>query len=139
LLIGQSVGHYRITAAIGAGGMGQVYRATDTKLQREVALKVLPPEMAASRELIERFRREARAVAALNHPHVVTIYSVEEAEGVHFLTMELVEGQSLDRLIPPGGMSVPELLHIATDLADALAAACRERCVAPSDDAEPAL
>lgn len=123
MLIGQSVAHYRITGAIGAGGMGQVYRATDTRLHREVALKVLPPEMAASRELIERFQREARAVAALNHPHVVTIYSVEEAEGVHFLTMELVEGQSLDRLIPAGGMGVPELLHIAAGLADALAAA----------------
>ena len=122
-LIGQKIAHYRITAAIGAGGMGQVYRATDTKLHRDVALKVLPPEMAASPERIERFRREARAVAALNHPHVVTIYSVEEAGGVHFLTMELVEGEPLDRLIPLTGMEVPRLLNIATALADALAAA----------------
>jgi TolB-like protein/Tfp pilus assembly protein PilF len=122
-LIGQKIAHYRITAAIGAGGMGQVYRATDTKLHRDVALKVLPPEMAASPERIERFQREARAVAALNHAHVVTIYSVEEAEGVHFLTMELVDGQPLDQLIPAGGVAVPRLLDIASELADALAAA----------------
>jgi TolB-like protein/serine/threonine protein kinase/cytochrome c-type biogenesis protein CcmH/NrfG len=122
-LIGQTVAHYRITAAIGAGGMGQVYRATDTKLGRDIALKVLPPEMASSPERIERFRREARAVAALNHPHVVTIYSVEEAEGIHFLTMELVEGEPLTQLIPVSGMEVSQLLHIAAGLADALAAA----------------
>jgi len=123
LLIGQKVAHYRITAAIGAGGMGQVYRATDTRLGRDVALKVLPPEMAESRERLERFQREARAVAALNHPHVVTIYSVEESEGIHFLTMELVEGESVDRLIPDGGMAVPRLLDIASGVASALAAA----------------
>jgi len=103
--------------------MGQVYRATDTRLGRDVALKVLPPEMAASRERLERFQREARAVAALNHPHVVTIYSVEESEGIHFLTMELVEGESVDRLIPDGGMAVPRLLDIASGVASALAAA----------------
>lgn len=102
--------------------MGEVYRATDTKLGREVALKVLPAEMA-DRERLERFRREARAVAALNHPHIVTIFSVEEADGVHFLTMELVEGHSLDRLIPPGGLPVERIVEIASALADALAAA----------------
>ena len=123
VLIGQKIAHYRITAAIGAGGMGEVYRATDTKLHRDVALKVLPPEMASSPERIERFQREARAVAALNHPHVVTIYSVEEADGVHFLTMELVDGQPLNRLIPVTGMPVLRLLDIAAGLADALAAA----------------
>jgi TolB-like protein len=123
VLIGQKIAHYRITAAIGAGGMGEVYRATDTKLHRDVALKVLPPEMASSPERIERFQREARAVAALNHPHVVTIYSVEEADGVHFLTMELVDGQPLNRLIPVTGMPVQRLLDIAAGLADALAAA----------------
>jgi serine/threonine protein kinase len=96
-LIGQTLAHYRITAAIGAGGMGEVYRATDTKLGRDVALKVLPAEMASRPERLERFQREARAVAALNHPHIVTIHSVEEADGVHFLTMELVGGQPLDR------------------------------------------
>lgn len=123
LMIGQKIAHYRITAAIGAGGMGQVYRATDTKLGRDIALKVLPPEMASSHERLERFQREARAVAALNHPHVVTIYSVEEADGIHFLTMELVDGEPLDRLIPTGGMAVSRMLDIAGGLADALCAA----------------
>ena len=122
-MIGQKVAHYRITAAIGAGGMGQVYRATDTKLGREVALKVLPREMASNPEWLQRFQREARAVAALNHPHVVTIYSVDESEGIHFLTMELVEGKSLNRIIPDGGMPVPQLLDIAEGLADGLNAA----------------
>jgi TolB-like protein/Tfp pilus assembly protein PilF len=122
-LIGQTLAHYRITAAIGAGGMGEVYRATDTKLGRDVALKVLPAEMASSPERLERFKREARAVAALNHPHIVTIYSVEEADSVHFLTMELVEGQSLDLLLAEGALPVARLVEIATALADALAAA----------------
>ena len=80
--------------------MGEVYRATDTKLGRDVALKILPAEMARDPERLARFRREARAVATLNHPHIVTIFSVEEADGIHFLTMELVEGQSLDRADP---------------------------------------
>ncbi len=102
--------------------MGEVYRATDTKLGREVALKVLPAEMA-DRQRLERFRREARAVAALNHPHIVTIFSVEEADGIHFLTMELVEGHSLDRLIPQGGLPVERIVEISSALADALAAA----------------
>ncbi len=122
-MIGRTLAHYRITAAIGAGGMGQVYRATDTKLGRDVALKVLPAEMASSPDMLERFSREARAVAALNHPNIVTIHSVEEADGVHFLTMELVEGQSLDRLIPEGGLPVERILAVATALAGALAAA----------------
>ena len=103
--------------------MGQVYRATDTKLGRDVALKVLPPQMAGDPERLARFQREARAVAALNHPHIVTIFSVEEAEGVHFLTMELVEGQALDKLIPEGGFPIERIIEIAGALADALSAA----------------
>jgi serine/threonine protein kinase/tetratricopeptide (TPR) repeat protein len=122
-LIGRTLAHYRITAAIGAGGMGEVYRATDTKLGRDVAIKVLPSAMAAHPERLERFRREARAVAALNDPHIVTIYSVEEADGVHFLTMELVEGQALDRVISDGGLPIPRILEISTALAEALVAA----------------
>jgi serine/threonine protein kinase len=122
-MIGTTLAHYRITAAIGAGGMGEVYRATDTKLGRDVALKVLPAEMAARPERLERFRREAKALAALDHPGVVGVYSVEEADGVHFLTMQLVEGESLDRLIPESGLRVDRVLEIATALADALAAA----------------
>jgi TolB-like protein/Flp pilus assembly protein TadD len=122
-LIGPTLAHYRITAAIGAGGMGEVYRATDTKLGREVALKVLPAEMAASPERLERFQREAKALAALDHPGIVTVHSVEEADGVHFLTMQLVEGQPLDRVVPEGGLPAPQILEIATALAEALTAA----------------
>ncbi len=103
--------------------MGEVYRATDTKLGRDVALKVLPAEMARDPERLARFQREARAVAALNHPHIVTLYSVEEADGVHFLTMELIEGQSLERRIPAGGLSIEQIIEIANALAQALAAA----------------
>ncbi|HSF16208.1 MAG TPA: protein kinase [Vicinamibacteria bacterium] len=123
LAAGTRLGQYEITAPVGKGGMGEVYRAADTKLGREVALKVLPAEMAASPELFERFRREARALAALDHPNIVTVYSVEEAEGIHFLTMQLVEGESLDRLVPDGGMPIGQLLTLATALADALVAA----------------
>src|SRR6266498_1924956 len=103
--------------------MGEVYRATDTKLGRAVALKVLPTEMARDPERLVRFQREARALAALNHPYIVTIYSVEEADGIHFLTMELIEGESLADLIPGGGLPVERILSTGTALADALAAA----------------
>ncbi|MGD8511623.1 MAG: protein kinase, partial [Gammaproteobacteria bacterium] len=105
-MIGETLSHYRITGRLGAGGMGEVYRATDTKLGREVALKVLPKDMARDMVRLERFSREARSVAALNHPNIVTIYSVEEAGGTHFITMELVEGKTLDHLIAEGGLSL---------------------------------
>src|SRR5271169_2771697 len=123
LTSGTRLGPYEIRSPLGAGGMGEVYRAADTKLGRDVALKVLPAAMARDPEFLARFKREARTVAALNHPHIVTIYSVEEAEGVHFLTMELVEGQPLGRLIPSGGMPVARLVEIGAELADALSAA----------------
>jgi TolB-like protein len=122
-MIGRTLSHYRITAAIGAGGMGEVYRATDTKLGRDVAIKVLPLEMAEDEGRLERFGREAKALAALDHPGIVTVYSVEEADGFHFLTMQLVEGRVLQELIPEGGMSVERLVEIATGLSEALAAA----------------
>ena len=100
-----------------------MYRAKDPRLGREVALKVLPAGMAHNDDRLARFQREARAVAALNHPHIVTIFSVEEAGGVHFLTMELVDGQPLDRLIPESGLSIEQIVEIAGALADALVAA----------------
>jgi serine/threonine protein kinase/tetratricopeptide (TPR) repeat protein len=103
--------------------MGEVYRARDTKLGRDVALKVLPAEMASSPERLERFQREAKALAAVDHPGIVGVYSVEESGGVHFLTMQLVEGRSLDLLIAEGSLPVEKLLEIAAALADALAAA----------------
>ncbi len=122
-LVGRQIAHYRISNVIGAGGMGEVYRASDTKLGRDVALKVLPSDMAGDPDRLARFQREARAVAALNHPNVVTVYSVEEADNVHFITMELIEGQPLDRLISADGLPVDRIIEIATALAEALAAA----------------
>ena len=103
--------------------MGEVYRAEDTKLGREVAIKVLHADIASSEERLERFRREAQALAALDHPGIVTVYSVEESDGVHFLTMQLVEGEPLDRLIPEEGLGVDRILEIGTAVAEALAAA----------------
>jgi eukaryotic-like serine/threonine-protein kinase len=128
-LVGRTLSHYRVISAIGAGGMGEVYRATDTKLGRDVALKVLPPDTARDPERLARFQREARAVAALNHPHIVTIFSVEEADGVHFLTMELIEGRSLDRHISPGGLPAAQIIEIAAALAGALSAAHEKNIV----------
>ncbi len=122
-MIGRTLAHYQITAALGAGGMGEVYRATDTKLGRDVALKVLPQNVSGDPDRLARFQREARAIAALNHPNVVTIYSVEESEGVHFLTMELIEGEPLDRLIAAQGLSVEQIVEMGSALAEALAAA----------------
>ena len=122
-MVGRTLAHYRITAALGAGGMGEVYRAVDTTLGREVALKVLPPGLADNPERLERFRTEAHALAALDHPGIVTVYSVEEADGVHFLTMQFVDGQRLDQLIPHDGLPLERLVPIAAALADALAAA----------------
>jgi formylglycine-generating enzyme required for sulfatase activity/dienelactone hydrolase len=122
-MIGRQLQHFRITCKLGEGGMGKVYRAEDSKLGREVALKVLPAELSGSSERLERFAREARVVAALNHPNIVTIHSVEEADGLHFLTMELVAGRTLTELIPEGGMEMDQLLEVATQVTDALAAA----------------
>jgi len=122
-MIGQSIGHYKILEKLGAGGMGEVYRAEDTTLDREVALKVLPSELAESQERLDRFQREAKTLAALDHPNIVTVFTVENDEDVHFLTMQLVEGKRLSDLIPKGGMSLERIFDIAIPLADALAAA----------------
>ncbi len=122
-MTGTTLGHYRVLEKLGAGGMGEVYAAEDARLQRRVALKLLPSDMAADPERLQRFQREARAIAALNHPNVVTIYSVEEAAGAQFLTMELVDGQTLGALLPPDGLPLEELLRLALPLVDAVAAA----------------
>ena len=122
-MIGKSLSHYEILDLLGKGGMGEVYRARDTTLKREVALKILPAEMAADPDRLERFQREAETVAGLSHPHIVTVYSVEEAEGVRFLTMELVEGQGLDQLVPAEGLDLAKVFEIGIAVADALGAA----------------
>jgi Tol biopolymer transport system component len=124
-MIGKTLAHYEVVASLGKGGMGEVYVAEDSRLQRRVALKVLPKEMADDPERRARFEREARAVAALNHPNIVTIHSVEEADGVHFITMELVEGKTLAKMLPRGGFLLGELLEIAIPLADAVSSAHR--------------
>ena len=128
-MIAETLGHYRILRPLGQGGMGEVYAAQDTKLGRSVALKVLPQALAGDPARRDRFEREARAVAALNHPGVVTIHSVEEAEGVPFLTMELIEGRPLSDLIRPQGMALDQFLKIAVPLADAVSAAHRRGIV----------
>ena len=89
-MINTTVGHYKILRTLGQGGMGAVYAAQDLRLDRQVALKILPPELAENDRLVDRFELEARAVAALDHPNIVTVYSVEEADGFHFITMQLV-------------------------------------------------
>src|SRR5262245_41907948 len=103
--------------------MGEVYRARDLRLKRDVALKVLPSDVAASPDRLARFEREATTVAGLNHPNIVTLHSIEEANGLRFLTMELVEGQELSRLITAGGLPLARILELGIPVAEALAAA----------------
>src|SRR5262245_49712453 len=95
VMVGTRLGVYEVLAQIGAGGMGEVYRARDTKLGREVALKVLPDTVAADPDRIARLEREAKALAALNHPHIATLHALEQSDDRHFLVMELVEGETL--------------------------------------------
>ena len=125
-MISTTLSHYKILEKLGSGGMGDVYVAEDTELGRKVALKVLPSEMAESEERRARFKREARAIAALNHPNIITVYSVEEADGVHFMTMELVRGKMLSELQPQNGFALSKFLEITIPLADAVAAAHQE-------------
>jgi Tol biopolymer transport system component len=122
-MIGQTLGHYRIVREIGAGGMGVVYQAEDITLGRQVALKILPPELAADDDRRLRFAREARAVAALNHPNIVTVHSVEESGGIHFITMELVKGKTLAETLPRQGFALGRFFEIAIPLVDAVSAA----------------
>jgi eukaryotic-like serine/threonine-protein kinase len=119
----QVLNHYRILGPIGRGGMGEVFVAEDTRLHRRVALKILPAAMALDPERRIRFEREAQAVAAINHPNIVTIHSVEEANGVPFLTMELVEGKPLSDVMAPGALPLDTLLRTGIEISDAIAAA----------------
>jgi len=123
LELGTQLGPYTIVARLGAGGMGEVFRAHDPRLGRDVALKILPEAFAKDVDRLARFEREARTVAGLNHPNIITLFSIEEDAGVRFLTMELVEGRALDRLVSPGGLPPMKVLDLAIPLADALVAA----------------
>ncbi|HXV14779.1 MAG TPA: serine/threonine-protein kinase, partial [Candidatus Krumholzibacteria bacterium] len=120
---GTRLGPYEILSPLGAGGMGEVYRARDTRLGREVAVKVLPRHLATNAEARVRFEREASAVAALKHPNIVTIHSIEESAGVHFMVMELVEGRTLADVVSEGQLSLDRFLEMAGPLADGVAAA----------------
>ena len=120
---GTRVGPYEIVAPLGAGGMGEVYRARDTKLGREVAIKILPPAFVSDPERVARFEREARTLASLNHPNIGGIYGLEEADGTTALVLELVEGPTLADRIAQGPISLDEALPIARQIAEALAVA----------------
>jgi eukaryotic-like serine/threonine-protein kinase len=122
-MVGTTLGHYRIVSLLGKGGMGEVYAADDLKLGRRVAVKILPPALISGPQDLERLEREARAVAALNHPGIVTLYSFEESSGTRFLTMELVHGHPLSEHLPAGGWPTEKLLDIGTGIADAVSAA----------------
>jgi len=128
-MIGKIVSHYRVLESLGAGGMGVVYKAEDTKLSRPVALKFLPPDRISDQETVRRFLREARAASALNHPNICTIYEVDEFEGAQFIAMELLEGQPLGTLIDGKPISMNVLVDIAIQVADALDAAHARKIV----------
>jgi len=122
-MLGDHISHYKILRKLGEGGMGEVFLAEDPSLGRKIAIKVLHPETAAQRDRLERFRREARSLAAINHPNIVTIYSVEDADGLHFLTMEYVDGRTLADLIPKNGYRMERFFEVAVPLSEALSAA----------------
>src|SRR6516164_8808992 len=123
ILVGQQFGSYEITALLGKGGMGEVYRARDTRLKREVAIKTLPDEFSRDPERLARFQREAEALAALNHPNIAHVYGLEESASIRCIVMELVEGETLQQRLTRGAIPVDEALQIAKQIAEALEAA----------------
>ena len=129
LAAGSRLGPYEIVAPIGAGGMGEVYRARDPKLNRHVALTILPAAFAADRERLARFRREAQLLASLSHPHIGHIYGLEDSDAVRALVLELIEGQTLADRIAQGPVSIHDALAIAKQIAEALEVAHEHRIV----------
>src|SRR5215471_11046089 len=123
LSAGARLGPYEILAPVGAGGMGEVYRARDPKLNRDVALKILPPEFALDADRLARFTREAQVLASLNHPHIAAIYGLEDSDGIQALVLEFIEGPTLADRIAHGPLPIADALPIAQQIAEALEAA----------------
>jgi serine/threonine protein kinase len=120
---GTRLGSYEVIAQIGAGGMGDVFRATDTKLGRQVAIKTLPSALAQDPSHLARLEREAKLLAALNHPHIATVYGLDEHDGTRFIAMELIEGATLQAKLRDGGLPLDDTLRLALQIAEALEAA----------------
>src|SRR6195256_5898353 len=128
-MINETFAHYRVLRKLGSGGMGVVYEAEDSKLGRRVALKFLPEATHRDEQARERFQREARAASALNHPSICTIHAIEEHQGRSFIAMELLEGESLDKLLLLGPLPLPRTAELGIQLADALDAAHKKGIV----------
>ena len=128
-MIGRTLSHYKIQEELSRGGMGVVYRALDTKLDRDVALKVLPPELVADEARLRRFVQEAKAAASIHHPHIATIHEIDHADGVYFIAMELIDGEKLSDVVARGPLPVSRVLELATEMAEGLSKAHEKRVV----------